>query len=356
MVYTKGGIIVLIDELFTYIDENKNQILYHKKLVRPYGSNTDGFIREINVDAALAKLVKKKRAINSMKEIMKGVGVTTLAKDASSTSMAIEKSNELSESARQTNLTKQIVSRSSSDVTASCLALDTYLDRNSAPTIKQGRKRRMGNVEVVIEDKNKLPVQNCKRSKLSHTGNQNMKPILKTCKRKINEVEPNESSAPVSKQAKRQSTGLSVSQGTRDLEYEGRVSQATLSSGREVSEIERQSRLASDVFKAKSVRESTEMSEPSGNSSFNKEFTSAHSFELIQPIDVGQNSHNNRSHHNLINVSNGTQQSTASNDHIYENAEQQRLATECEMNEKKRKRFAYPSKSLQIICYCTVLT
>lgn len=327
VVYGKGKVTVLIDELFVYINENRRHLIYHSKPVRPYGINTVGFIREINVGSALDMLVAEKKNIlrkekckktDAIKPKLETVGISLPSKTTGSTLGKKDKPDWQSKNAassrprRLSPTNKQHNALLSMDLDASAAplpTLDSHSNRPSTvaatPLTKLGRKRRMDDLEIEFYDERHRVDTSCKRTKFTTEDNQRVGTTFKCGKRMIDDVEPG---VPFAR------TPKILKQAARNI----------------------------------SVPTATKLGQKSKCSSYKEVFNSPSSIDLTQKLGNGQTSQTSLSQYGISNSSNSTPQPALAVEplggKIFQNAEQQRLAIEREMEAKKRKRPMHISK------------
>ena len=338
VVYGKGEITVLIDELFAYIDENKHQMRYHSKPVRPYGFNTIGFIKEVNVDKALDKLVTGKRntlrkekavKVKATKEKVKVVEAAVPSISTRSKALAKEKPVEEQKSARFT------------------IPHKSHLGRPSKPTIpltRLGRKRRIDDLEIEINEGGKPDNRNIKRTKKNADSDQKPCKTRKSGKRKV-DTNQEDSPAPISKRLKRNEESRSALKNKITSIKKENIVPTSLEQPGKLTRPKRPSRQTGCRYGGECMPRATKLTQKSKDIfSTNKGSDLADSIDLTQTIGIGQNRQTILSKNKIPNISRGTQQPTHSPTLIhhevmvFQNAEQQRLAIEREMETTKRKR------------------
>jgi len=338
VVYGKGEITVLIDELFAYIDENKHQMRYNSKPVRPYGFNTMGFIKEVNVDKALHKLVAGKR--NTLRK-GKAVKVTATKERVKVVEAAVP-----SISTRSKTLAKEKPVQKQKSVRFT-IPHKSHLGRPSKPTIpltRLGRKRRIDDLEIDINEGGKPDNRNIKRTKKNADSDQKPCKTRKSSKRKV-DTNQEDSPAPISKRLKRNEESPSALKNKITSIKKENIVPTSLEQPDKLTQPKRPSRQTGSRYGGECMPRATKLTQKSKDIfSTNKGSDLADSIDLTQTIGIGQNRQTILSKNKISNVSRGMQQPTPSPTlvhhevMVFQNAEQQRLAIEREMETTKRKR------------------
>ena len=337
VVYGKGEITVFIDELFAYINETKHQMRYHSKPVRPYGFNTMGFIKEVNVDKALDRLVAEKR--NTLRK-GKAVKVTATKEKVKVVEAAVP-----SISTRSKTLGKEKPVQKQKSVRFT-IPHRSHLSRPSKPAIpltRLGRKRRIDDLEIEINEGGKPDNRNIKRTKKNADSDQNPCKTRKSGKRKV-DTNQEDSPAAISKRLKRNEESPSVLKNKITSIKKENIVPTSLEQPDKLTQPKRPSRQTGGRYGGECMPRATKLTQKWKDSSTSKGSDLSDSIDLTQTIRIGQNRQTVLSKNKIPNVSRGTQQLTHSPTlvhhevMVFQNAEQQRVAIEREMETTKRKR------------------